>query len=249
MGRDGWCRRAVGLVAAFACLAHANAQREPRSHPAARSVAEQKRGAATAPTHAPQPELHPLLAWRHVLAGNAAAVAANQARAPLPAPAPRPSGAGRYVCAVLVCADLDLEIAPLLGLQRADVLVLAAPGPFATPEAIAMLERTVRDERLSLVLVLGHAHCRALAARADGADDVLARRVAPLAAEAARRREALPKVLVRAQGQQLLAASELLRARAAADALRVLPALVEPRTGTLQWQHVPTDVMPIAPVK
>ncbi len=245
MGRDAWSRRAVGLVAAFACLAHANAQREPA--PAPRTAAEHKRGAATPPTHAPQPVLHPLLAWQHVKAGNAAAVAAIAARQPLPAPRERPAGAGRYVCAVLVCADAGADVAPLLGLQRADVLLLTAPGPFATPETIALLERTVAAERLSLLLVLGHADCPLL--REHGAPDVLTRRLDAVRAEAARRGSNVPKTLVQLQREHVLAASDSLRERAAKDAFRVLPALLDPRRGVLQWHHVHTDVMPLAPVK
>jgi carbonic anhydrase len=249
MGRDGWSRRAVGLVAAFACLVHANAQHEPSPAPTAapgRTPAEQKRGTATAPTHAPLPTLHPLRAWRHVQAGNAAAVEALARRRPLPAPAERPAGAGRYVCAVLVCADADVDVAPLLGLHRADVLVIATPGPFASAETVALLERTVTAERLSLLLVLGHADCRA---QAGGERDALARRLDAVRAEAARRGGDVPKTLVQLQREHVLAASDLLRERAGDDAFRVLPAVLDPKSGVLTWHHVPTDVMPLAPVK
>jgi hypothetical protein len=263
VGRDGWSRRAVGLVAAFACLAHATAQREPhappasaptapatRTAPGAPTTAEQKRGAPAPPTHAPQPTLHPLLAWQHVKAANAAAVAALAAGAPLPSPPQRPAGAGRYVCAVLVCADADVDVAPLLGLRRADVLLVGAPGPFASAEDVALVERAVVAERLSLLLVLGHADCRALAGgTGDTARDALARRFDAVRDAAARRGGDVPKTLVQLQREHVLAASDLLRERAANDAFRVLPAVLEPRTGVLAWHHVHTDVMPLAPVK
>jgi len=253
MGRERWSRRAVGIVASCVCAAALAAQhdatppRPPVPAAAAKSDAEQKRGAADSPTHAPQPVLHPLLAWKHVKDGNAAATAALAADKPVPEPAERPAGAGRYLCAVLVCADVDADIAPLLGLRRSDVLLLSVPGPFATPETTALLERAVADERLSLVLVFTHENCRALTPRTPA--DALTTRADAVAAEAARRQQPLTKALACLQRDQLLAASELLRAKVAKDELRILPATIDPKTATLSWHHARIDAMPLAPVK
>jgi hypothetical protein len=120
------------------------------------------------PTHAPLPVLRPLDAWLHIRAGNAAWLSARDAGLPAPAPE-RPGGAGRYVCAVFICADADLDVPAVLGLQRRDVLLISTPGPFVSPESIGLLERLVREERLSLVLILTHTSCRTLTAppRAD----------------------------------------------------------------------------------
>lgn len=250
MGWERWSRRAVGNVAWVTLQATLMAQHEPHAtppHSPSPSAAEQKRGSPTPATHAPLPTLHPLLAWEHVKRGNAAAVQARAAQQPLPAPAERPAGAGRYLCAVLLCADADVDIASLLGLPRQDVLLLSVPGPFATPETTDLLERTVADERLSLVLVVTHADCRSLAERAK--PDALSRRLAALRAEAARRQQPLPKTLAQLQRDQLLAASTFLRERSERVELRILPATLDGKTGALAWHHTQAEVMPLAPVK
>jgi hypothetical protein len=151
---------------------------------------------------------------------------------------------------VLICADADIDIAPLLGLRRSDVLVIAVPGPFADPNVQALLERTFAAERFPLLLVLGHGRCRIQAPRpTDAPSDALDRRLEHAAAEARRRQLALGKALVLLQREQLLAASDRLRAAVATDDLRVLPAEFDDKTGALTWHHQPIDVLPFAPVK
>lgn len=243
--RPDRARRAFAALSLLASVAGAAAQ-QPAPLAPGRTAAESKRGARTPPTHAPQPTLSPLVAWRHLQAGNAAAVAALATGKPVPAPPERPSGAGRYVCAVVACADADLDLPPLLGLRRSDVLWLAVPGPFATPETVALLERIVVAERVPLVLVLGHVSCRTLA---GGRDDVLATRTAALTAEAARRGRPMVRTLVEQQRDLLLAAADELRARQQRDELRVLPAEIDERTGALAWHHRAIDALPLAPVK
>lgn len=222
-------------------------------------AAERKRGTGALPEHHPQLALHPLLAFEHVQAGNAAAVAARTKAESMPAPKPRPAGAGRYVCAVVVCADCDVDVPALLGLRREDVLLLAVPGPFVGAETVALLERVVVAERLSLVLVLGHAACRSLApapgspgATTDGTaptTDPLVRRAEVARREAERRRQALPKTVAQMQRELLLAASDLLTRRSAADELRVLPGEIDPKSGAIVWHHRRVDTMPLAPVR
>lgn len=222
----------------------------PRSRPHLATAAEQKRGARTAPTHAPQPELPPLVAWLHVKQGNQAAQQAFAKRQPLPLPATRPAGGGRYLCAVLICADADVDIAPLLGLQRRDVLVIAVPGPFTDPLVQTLLERTFAAEGFPLLLMLGHDHCRTLAPRPPTAlRDAIDRRIDHAAAEANRRQLSLGKALLLQQREQLLAASDQLRAAVGNNNLRVLPAELNGKTGALVWHHQPLDVLPFAPVK
>lgn len=253
MGRERWFRRAVGSIVSLVAMAPVSAQHDPHNpplpppSPATRSDAEHKRGAPEAPTHAPQPTLHPLLALQHCKNGNAAATAAIALDRAMPKPAARPAGAGRWLAAVVICADADVDIAPLLGLARADVLLLSVPGPFVSPETTAMLERAVADERLSLVLILAHADCRTL--QPNASPDALTRRREALRAEAERQQQPLPKTLTQLQREQLLAASELLRAKQAAEELRIVPATLDPRTGVLQWHHANADVMPLPPVK
>lgn len=201
------------------------------------------------PTHAPQPFLSPLGAWQHVAFANRTAVAARAAGRPLPEPGPRPAGAGRWVCAVVACADVDAALAPLLGLARRDVLELRVPGPFGTPETVALLERAVAQHRLSLVILLAHDDCLSLATGADAPDDALAGRARALAQDAARAGRSVAEELVRTQREQLLAASDALHGAVAADRLRVMPGVLDERTGAIRWRHQRADELPLAPVR
>jgi hypothetical protein len=230
----------------FAFATHGITQTPP-SHPPA--AADQKRGAATAPTHAPQPAVPPLLLFEHFQNGNAAAAAAIAAHLPLPPPAERPAGAGRYLAAVVICADADVDAAALFCQHRNDILLLSMPGPFLHAEAVALLERTVREERLGLILLVGHDGCRTLQPTTNGTADALTRRRDAIAAEAERRRMPLTKALLQVQREHLLAASELLRQQLAADTLRVLPASIDKPSGRCTWLHQAIDAMPLAPVK
>jgi hypothetical protein len=246
--------RITAMLLAMATAGVAAQQHAPAPGPGTRphltTTAEQKRGARTAPTHAPQPELPPLVAWLHVKQGNQAAQQELAKGRPLPAPAERPAGAGRYVCAVVTCADADLDIAPLLGLRRSDVLVIAVPGPFTDPLVQALLERTFAAERFPLLLLLGHDRCRTLAPRPTGTpSDAIDRRLEHAGAEARRRALPLCKALLLLQREQLLGASDQLRAAVAKDDLRVLPAELDAKTGALSWHHQQIDVLPLAPVK
>lgn len=204
-----------------------------------------------APTHAPQPEFAPLDAWEHVKKGNDRAAAAREKRESLPPPAPRPAGAGRHICAVVVCADCDLDVPALLGLPRQDVLLISAPGPFVTPEITALLERAVKEDRLSLVLMLTHKNCTTLETEAGASpqQDALVQRLALARAEAQRMRTTLARALLLGQRERMLAASDPLRKAVADDALRVMPGELDTRTGAITWLHRAADAMPLAPVR
>ena len=247
-------RRAVGLLAA-AALATGLLGQEPRGQghgapppPAPVLATTPAKAPAKAPaTHAPLPQLPPLAAWRHLQQGNAAYAQALAAGKSAPAPADRPAGAGKHVCAVVVCADAPVDAAALLGLARADALVVAVPGPFVAAETVALLERAVVDHRLSLVVVLGHTDCESLAERREA--DALRRRRDAVHAEAQRRGEPLAPTAVRMQRDLLVASSELLRQRCEADQLRVLPATFDARTGAVQYCQRAADALPVSPVK
>ncbi|MCR9247219.1 MAG: hypothetical protein NXI31_19475 [bacterium] len=187
----------------------------------------------------------------HVRQGNRAAVAARKKRQPLPRPARRPGAAGRYVCAVFVCADADVNVAEALGLRRRDVLVLSNPGPFVQPEAVALIEQQVQRERLALVLVLTHEQCETLAMKSGDTSrtKALAGRVAPIGRRARRHKVSMAKAMARHQREVLLASSPRLQKRVAKDQLRILPASIDPRTLTLTWHTTRADEMPMAPVK
>ncbi len=255
--------RAVALAAA--CLFQsANAQHQGVSRPADRNTA------AAAATHTPRASLEPLRAWQFVAEGNAAYVgrlaAARLRRSgpilerrlhgqPAPtrakehAPRPvRPAGAGRYVCAVLVCADMDVDVTVTLGLQRQDVLLLRAPGPFASPEATAMLERAVRRDRLSLVVVLGHAACDVLRP-APGTNDALSRRVAALRKQPGGRQRPLHEQLLHRQREQLMRGSKILSEAVDDQRLAIVPATFDATTGAVRSIAPRAQLLPVAPVK
>ena len=252
LARNGVLAGGAAMVLALG-LASLPAQQQPSSGPS-KSPAEARRPTAL-PTHAPLPVLRPLDAWLHIRAGNAAWLSARDAGRPAPAPE-RPGGAGRYVCAVFTCADADLDVAAVLGLHRRDVLLISTPGPFVSPESISLLERLVREERLSLVLILAHTACRTLVpVRADarpGAEprqDALAQRLETVRTEARRSETTLGRALVLSQRAHLLASSDELRRLATADQLRVVPGEVDTNTGAFVWHHHRADELPLLPVK
>ena len=223
-------------------------------------AAADRNGAANAATHKSTVRLKPLEAWAFVQRNNAAYVAAREAEskpgrreqtagdpATKKRSAERPAGAGRYVCAVLACADLDASLPEALGLKRKDVLVLRAPGPFVSPEDVAMLERTVRAHRIPLILMVGHRQCDTIRATAPR-PDALTRRVMALR-QRSRRGQHLHLALLEQQRALLLASSELLQKAQELDEVRVLPALFDPRRGALTSTAPRALTMPIRPVK
>lgn len=251
-------RHAATVLAALLLGTAVPAQQHPGSP--ALPTADQN-GTAARPTHDPQPTLPPLMAWQHVRTGNETFCRHLRDDLPPPRPEPRPAGAGRYVCAVVVCADYAGVIAPRLGLREADVLVLRIPGPFVTAEAAALIERMVQTERVSLVLLLSHPQCESLADRraANGqaptedhvADqpDVLDRRRIHAERDAARLGLSLHDALLRGQRELLLASSTPLRDAVEHDRLRVVPGVIDDRSSEIQWRHRSRDELPLAPVK
>ncbi|MFK7741867.1 MAG: carbonic anhydrase [Planctomycetota bacterium] len=178
----------------------------------------------------------------------------HQVRAP--SMLPRPAGAGRYVCAIVTCADVATDLPAAFGLDARDVLMLKIPGPFVNAETAAMLERAIVRHRLSLVLVLGHAQCEALRASPGPASDALDRRVAALqqrrrrrAASSSERGLDLTALLVRRQRELLLASSERMQRLAREDHLRIVPGHIDARTARITWQHRRAEALPLAPVR
>ena len=180
-----------------------------------------------------------------------AKVAARAARKPLPKPEPRPSGAGRYLCAVFACPDADIDVPALLGLRRADVLVLSTPGPFVSHESVARLEHYVSKQRLPLIVVLTHDNC-ATTATGSGKTPLqkaLAERLALARRRAEQRGHSLPRTLARTQCEMLFAASPTLQRAIQDNRLRTLPASVDPKTLAVTWHTKSTEEMPIPVVK
>lgn len=228
------------------------AQNPPAQTPPAQTPpAQHKRGSKMPPAHHPHPALPPGLLVHRLRAANETIVAARAAKQPLPPRQPRPAGAGRYVCAVFVCADADLDVAAVLGLPRRDVLVLSSPGPFVTREDIALLEHYVTTERLSLVLVLTHDECTTLTTKPGRTprQDALAGRIAAIQKRADAMRHRLTRAVARSQREMLLASSRTLQQQAAADTLRVVAAEVELRSLAITWHTRSAEELPMPVVK
>lgn len=237
------CLPLAGFLALVALPLRAQSTQPP-------TAADHKRGAPPPPTHAPQPEVSPLTLFAHVRAGHDRWLAARRDGKPVPAPAERPAGAGRHVCAVVVCSDCDLDVPGLLGLHRADVLLFSVPGPFVGPEVTAAIEREAVQQRLGLVLVFSHTRCTTLEPPPGATPrDVLTTRAEAAAQDSLRRRQPLRRTLAQAQRQLLLASSEELSRRAAGDRLRVVPAELDSDTGAITWHLRPIEAMPMPPVR
>jgi carbonic anhydrase len=206
---------------------------------------------AQPPVHAPQPVLPPAVALEHLRQGNARLRAAVADGRPAPALLPRPGGAGRYVAAVLVCADAGVDAAALFGLLPKDVLLVSVPGAFASADVTALLERAAQRERLSLCIVLTHAGCPSLAADQgpSTAAQLFARRSNPARDLAAARRLPLEHSQALLQKEQILALSESLRQLEREDRFRIVPAAVDPSTLAITFFTTRAEEMPIAPVK
>lgn len=199
---------------------------------------------AAPPAHDPRPHLPPGAALEHLRSGHLRALAARAAGQE-PAAAPRPSGAGRYVAAVLVCADADLDAAALFGCARRDLLVLATPSAHADPGVVALLEHFAAAERLSLVVVLTHDGCTALAAAPDTPSGRASqRRGDPARALAQARRWPLARAQAHVQREALLAASPRLRDLLAEGRMEIVPASLL-RAGGLEWHGPRTDPAPV----
>lgn len=250
--------RLLGPATALSALLIASAlgAQHPTSSPAAAESAPTATKPAARkhpeppPTHNPQPELHPALALDTIQRGHAAWLAAHQQGLPAPELPPRPAGAGRHVVGVLACADCDVDLAERFGLRRADVLVLRAPGPFASAEDVALLRRMVLQERLSLIVVLGHQRCEILQpTRPVPANDLLAARVAVVERLAQQQKKPLLATFLRWQRQALLAADDDLRSAADQDRLRVVAAEFDPASQAITWLLPPIEALPMPPVK
>lgn len=236
---------------------------------------EDQNGAASAPTHAAKTRLPPLVAWHFVRQGNDAfalsrqnaAIHASRNRAhakvtkthhqphhePLQdsviTTASRPAGAGRYVCAVITCADSDTSISAALGLARKDVLELKLAGGFVNPEAVALLDRAISKHQISLILVLAHNQCDGLKARSNGPEDALDRRLARLIPLAQQQHRSLPVALAYQQRELLLGSSRVIRDLVKQDHLRIVPAMLNEQTGAIRWHHRRAQELPLSPVK
>lgn len=204
------------------------------------------------PAHRPHPTLPPAAALAHVQAGNAD-VCRSRAAGAATAERPRPSGAGRYVVAVIACADAPVEAAAVFGLRCHDVLQFRTAGAHVDATTVALLEQAVAEERLSLIVVLTHDDCRSLQASAGAAatpaQAALQERAAEARAEASRRRVPLARSQALRQCEAVLATSATLRAATATDRLLVVPAQVDAATFAVTWQPRNADLLPVAPVK
>lgn len=180
----------------------------------------------------------------------------------------RPAGAGRYVCAVVACADAGIDVRTALGLDAADVLLIQNAGANADSDTAELVARAREQHGLSLVLVLSHDACESLGEgatkprRSDAdADPQTARveqRAASARALAARLRVSLAHAHALRQRERLEAALlDQPTAHANCEAageppmapLRVVAATVDTATQRVTWRTQRQDSLPIAPVR
>lgn len=243
----------AGLLAApWVRAQHPSHDQPTAASPPAATAA--KRGASEAPSHRPQPRLRPMAALQHLqatatqAAATRATAAAAQPRPQRPAARPeRPAGAGRYVAALVVCADADLDPGATFGMPRQDLLVLQTAGGLLDRDSIALLEHFATTERLSLVVLLGHPDCSAQQVRGS------TRAQAGLAARLRLLGEGVPATAPPVapqlrQREALLDASEVLGGLAKDDQLRVVVAQLA-ADGTVTWHQEAASTLPLAPVK
>ncbi|MEQ1631656.1 MAG: carbonic anhydrase [Planctomycetota bacterium] len=208
--------------------------------------------------HRAEPEWPAAAALEHVREGNARSVEAKKASAAPPEPMPRPGGAGRFLVAVISCADAAVDVAALLSLKPEDVLLIQNAGAVADADAAELVLWAAREHRVSLCVVLTHSGCPSLN---DAPSDRRAEPASPRAAErgaksrelARRRNLALSHAHALLQKEQLDAA---VGTRSPNDAdkparppVRIVPATVDVRTGEITWHLSRAEQMPIAPVR
>lgn len=223
------------------------------------------KGEPVPPTHSAQLLLEPSTLLRFVEDSYARAQRARDKSEPVPAPLPRPSGAGRYVCAVISCADAGIEPARVLGLDPSFVLVIQNAGAMADRDAADLLAWAQKEHDLSLCFVLSHERCASLGAT-SGTRDAAAQQTTRRAEErsraarevAAARRIRMSAAHAMVQREQLLAAlADAPSAHASCEdgakspmpSMRVVPALVDPSTLRIEWLSQRIDSLPIAPVR
>ncbi len=200
--------------------------------------------------HTPRIHLPPRAALAHLRACIEAAAAARAEGLPQPRPA-RPSGAGRWLVAVIACADAGVDVPALLGLPPEDVLLLASAGPLPQAGDVALLEHAVQHEKLPLCIVLTHADCAALRTEPQPtpARQVLERRLAAARTLAAERSLPLHQAQALVQRQALTSASDVLRLATEQNRLLVVPASVEARTRSLHWHTTAAEELPMPVVR
>ncbi len=202
-------RRIILLALSLTALAPAQDARQKANDPKDRP-----------PLHRPRLGLFPIDALQVMKFGAAKAEAQSRRRQALTEQAAeqssrKPEGAGRYLAAVVVCADADLDPAKIFGQKRTDLLILASPGPRIEARDLSLIERALRKHRLSLCLVLTHEGCETLSQRPEGEDEELWSRYLQATADlAAEHKVPMADAHGVSQSKLILAGSDLLnRAR------------------------------------
>ena len=263
------CLALLGCAASAQDGPHGHGHAAPKAaHGEGRAVAtngnaEQQestgKGEPAAPIHRPQLRLSGDDALAFVQAQHAATLRAEHAADDANARPQRPAGAGRYVCAVVACADSGIDVCATLGLAPKDVLLIQNAGATTDADTAELVTRASLAHGLSLVVVLAHDRCDSLG---DGArktaEPRVEQRAAPARAMAARLRVSLAHSHALRQQERLAAALQD-RAVAHADckagddspmpSVRVVAATVDAATGRIAWRTQRAESMPIAPVR
>lgn len=200
-----------------------------------------KSGAKPMPLHRPLTGFTPQDALRHLAQGNRVMLAATRprhGRPHQPKPLRRPAGAGPHVVAVAQGVGHRRSPSEIFAMRHRDLLLLASPGPCIRNAEVAALEHAVREERLSLLVIL--VRPRDVALQPPGKGATRARRALWRNVEAAHKLATAAGISV-AEAHGLLQAevvwrlSHYLRAERQSERFRIAIGIVETGTGRVQW--------------
>ena len=99
----------------------------------------------------------------------------------------KPPGMGRYLAALIVCADANLDLLKLFDQDVEDLLILSSPGPLLHAAEVSMIEHAVSEHHLSLCVVITHQHCETLGKLRPGNKEGWVERLQPSVTLAERR--------------------------------------------------------------
>lgn len=162
--------------------------------------------------------------------------------------------------AVLTCADSRVPPELVLDAGIGDLFVVRVAGNVADTDEVGTIEYGVEHLGITTVLVLGHAKCGAVSAVVDGAKvtpniEKLVDNIVPAAEQARRAFPQLsgPRLVDKAVRQNvrqsmadLTGKSDLLRARAAAGALRIVGGVYDLHSGEVDWLEPATATAGVA---
>ncbi len=118
--------------------------------------------------HAPAPTLSPDAIWANLMAGNARFVAGKTQSRALPALRHKLASGQQPHTIVLACSDSRVSPELVFDQSLGDLFVVRAAGNIADPVGLGSIEYAVDHLHSTLLVVLGHRKCGAVAAACSG---------------------------------------------------------------------------------